>query len=223
VIPPQATSSGRPLMRQTSSSTRRPPSSRQQATSTAVIYLLAVHELVDDKVHGKARYLAQAEAMAIIAALNRFAPAALHGADSVGSRGVRPAPAPGFEVRQSAPAANRDVLEQREISQCRSRRTRRVGRLRCVAAGTPSRRRRRTRRERAVGSARSRARRPRGRGRARWNRVYSRTAFTATFRRRHPPRGRSGQRSTPARGGRSSTRRRLQRRRGRLRCCCSRR
>lgn len=90
-------------MRQTSSSTRRPPSSRQQATSTAVSYLLAVHELVEDKVHGKARYLAQAEAMAFIAALNRFAPAALHGADSVGSRGVRPAPAPGFEVRQSAP------------------------------------------------------------------------------------------------------------------------
>jgi hypothetical protein len=51
----------------------------------AVIYLLAMHELVEDKVHGKARYLAQAEAMAIIAALNRFAPAALHGAGSVGS------------------------------------------------------------------------------------------------------------------------------------------
>ena len=83
-------SSGRPLMRQTSSSTRRPPSSRQQATSTAVIYLLAVHELVEGKVHGKARYLAQAEAMAIIAALNRFAPAALHGADSVGSRAFGP-------------------------------------------------------------------------------------------------------------------------------------
>jgi hypothetical protein len=99
-------------------------------------------------------------------------------------------------------------VDRRDLSTCRAR---------------ARRRRRRTRRERAVGSARSRARRPRGRGRARWNRVYSRTAFTATFRRRHPPRGRSGQRSTPARGGRSSTRRRLQRRRGRLRCCCSRR
>ena len=56
----------------------------------AVIHLLAGHELVEDKVHSKARYLAQAEAMAIeamaiIAALTRFAPAALHGAGSVGS------------------------------------------------------------------------------------------------------------------------------------------
>jgi hypothetical protein len=36
----------------------------------AVIYLLAVHELVDGNAHGKTRYLAQAEAIAIIAAPN---------------------------------------------------------------------------------------------------------------------------------------------------------
>ena len=43
----------------------------------AVIYLLAVHKLVEDNASGQARYLAQAEAMAIIAALNRVAPAVL--------------------------------------------------------------------------------------------------------------------------------------------------
>jgi hypothetical protein len=43
----------------------------------AVIYLLAVHKLVEDQASGKARYLAKAEAMAIIAALNRVAPAVL--------------------------------------------------------------------------------------------------------------------------------------------------
>ena len=43
----------------------------------AVLFLLAVHKLVEDRASGKARYLARAEAMAIIAALNRFAPAVL--------------------------------------------------------------------------------------------------------------------------------------------------
>ena len=43
----------------------------------AVIFLLAVHRLVEDNASGQARYLAQAEAMAIIAALNRVAPAVL--------------------------------------------------------------------------------------------------------------------------------------------------
>jgi hypothetical protein len=45
-----------------------------------VIYLLAVHELLANEAGGKARYLAQAEAMAIIAALNRLAPAVLDNA-----------------------------------------------------------------------------------------------------------------------------------------------
>ena len=39
----------------------------------AVIFLLAVHRLVEDQASGRARDLAQAEAMAIIAALNRVA------------------------------------------------------------------------------------------------------------------------------------------------------
>jgi hypothetical protein len=43
----------------------------------AVVYLLAVHKLVEYQASGSARYLAQAEAMAIIAALNRVAPAVL--------------------------------------------------------------------------------------------------------------------------------------------------
>lgn len=43
----------------------------------AVIYLLAVHKLVEDHASGRTRYLAQAEAMAIIAALNRVASAVL--------------------------------------------------------------------------------------------------------------------------------------------------
>jgi hypothetical protein len=43
----------------------------------AVIYLLAVHKLVEDQATGRARYVAQAETMAIIAALNRVASAVL--------------------------------------------------------------------------------------------------------------------------------------------------
>jgi hypothetical protein len=43
----------------------------------AVIYLLAVHKLVEDQASGRARHLAQAEAMAIMAALNRVASAVL--------------------------------------------------------------------------------------------------------------------------------------------------
>ena len=43
----------------------------------AVFFLLAVHKLVEGQTSGKARSLAQAEAMAIIAALNRIAPAVL--------------------------------------------------------------------------------------------------------------------------------------------------
>jgi hypothetical protein len=43
----------------------------------AVFFLLAVHKLVEGQTTGKARSLAQAEALAIIAALNRIAPAVL--------------------------------------------------------------------------------------------------------------------------------------------------
>lgn len=39
----------------------------------AVIYLLAMHQLVEDQASGRARHLAQAEAMAIIAVLDRLA------------------------------------------------------------------------------------------------------------------------------------------------------
>jgi hypothetical protein len=43
----------------------------------AVIYLLAVHKLVEDEASGRAHHLARAEAMAIIAVLNRVASAVL--------------------------------------------------------------------------------------------------------------------------------------------------
>lgn len=43
----------------------------------AVIYLLALHKLVEDQASGRARHLAQVEGMAIMAALNRVASAVL--------------------------------------------------------------------------------------------------------------------------------------------------
>jgi hypothetical protein len=56
----------------------------------AVIYLLALHKLVEDQASGKARYLAQAEAMAIIAALNRVAPAMLDDALAISEEPSEP-------------------------------------------------------------------------------------------------------------------------------------
>jgi hypothetical protein len=56
----------------------------------AVIYLLALHKLVEDQASGKARYLAQAEAMAIIAALNRVAPAMLDDALAISEEQSEP-------------------------------------------------------------------------------------------------------------------------------------
>jgi hypothetical protein len=56
----------------------------------AVIYLLALHKLVEDQASGKARYLAQAEAMAIIAALNRLAPAMLDDALAISEEQSEP-------------------------------------------------------------------------------------------------------------------------------------
>jgi hypothetical protein len=52
----------------------------------AAVYLLAVHRLVEDHASGKTRFLAQAEAMAIMAALNHFAPTALSKALAVYER-----------------------------------------------------------------------------------------------------------------------------------------
>jgi hypothetical protein len=56
----------------------------------AVIYLLALHKLVEDQASGKARYLAQAEGMAIIAALNRVAPAMLDDALAISEEQSEP-------------------------------------------------------------------------------------------------------------------------------------
>jgi hypothetical protein len=52
----------------------------------AAVYLLAVHRLVEDHASGKTRSLARAEAMAIMAALNHFAPTALSKALAVHER-----------------------------------------------------------------------------------------------------------------------------------------
>lgn len=56
----------------------------------AAFYLLAVHRLVEEQANGSARYLAQAEAMAIMAALNRLAPSVLDEALAVHEREDRP-------------------------------------------------------------------------------------------------------------------------------------